>query len=158
MAAELEALDWDALGRVPKAFSIERVRDEAALEAWGRTFVAAFEVPEWAAVAWIDATRTLGIDTAPWMLYVGRLDGKPVATNILVPGAGVAGVLGVGTVAAARRRGIGAAITLAAYEDARELGYRYGVLFSTAMGLPVYRRLGLAETGTAITRFLWISR
>ena len=39
-----------------------------------------------------------------------------------------------------------------------ELGYRYGVLFSTEMGLPVYRRLGLAETGTAITRFLWMQR
>lgn len=156
MAAELDALDWGALERVPDGFAIERVRTDDQLEAWARTFVAAFDVPEFAGAAWVEATRTLGIDGAPWTIYLGVLDGEPVATNILTPGAGVAQVFGVGTLAAARRKGIGAAITLAAYRDARELGYRYGVLFSTELGRSVYRRLGFAECGTGITRYLWV--
>ena len=155
MAAELDALDWDALERVPEGFRIERVTDDEGLEAFGRTFVTAFEVPPWAAQAWVDATRALGIEEAPWSFHVGSLEGSPVATAILAPGGGVAGVLGVGTVEAARGRGIGAAITLAAYRDARDLGYRYGVLFSSELGKPVYRRIGLAETGAGITRYLW---
>ena len=153
--AELDALDWGAAERVPEGFAIDRVRDDAGLDTWGRAFVDAFELPEWAGAAWVDATRQFGVETAPWALYVGTLGGEPVATAILFPGAGVAHALGIGTVAAARRRGIGSALTLAAYRDARELGYRYGVLFSTAAGLPVYRRLGFAASGAEITRYLW---
>ena len=29
------------------------------------------------------------------------------------------------------------------------------VLFSTDLGVPVYRRIGLSETDTGITRYLW---
>jgi hypothetical protein len=80
-----------------------------------------------------------------------------VARNILFLGGGVAGVFGIGTVRPVRRRGIGAAITLAGYRDARALDYRYGVLFSTDAGRPVYRRMGLREMGASISRFLWRS-
>jgi GNAT superfamily N-acetyltransferase len=155
MAAELGALDWDALERVPDGFRIERVRDDDGLEAFARTFCAAFDIPDWAGRAWVDATRAMGFAEAPWTIYLGVLNGEPVATNILTVGGGVAGVLGVGTLEAARGRGIGAAITLAAFREARELGYRYGVLFSTELGLPVYRRIGFIETGSGITRYLW---
>jgi GNAT superfamily N-acetyltransferase len=156
MEVELDALDRTSLEQLPESFEIELVRDEAELETWARTFVAAFEVPEWAGAAWVDATRTFGVDSAPWALYLGKLEHEPVATTILYPGAGVVQAFGVGTLAPARRRGIGAAITLAAYRDARELGYRYGVLFSSAAGRPVYRRLGFTESGATITRYLWV--
>lgn len=84
----------------------------------------------------------------------GRLHGKPVATNILFCGAGVASVFGVGTLAEARGQGIGAAITLRPYVNARERGYHVGVLFATEAGVPVYRRLSFREGGT-ISRYLW---
>jgi GNAT superfamily N-acetyltransferase len=155
MAAELKALDWDAAERVPREVEIRTVRSDDELEDFGRTFVAAFEIPDWAGEAWVDATRAVGIDDAAWRIYVGYLGGEPVATNILFVGAGVAAVFGVGTVAPARGRGIGAAITLAGYRDALELGYRYGVLFSTELGLSVYRRLGFVETGSTVTRYFW---
>lgn len=155
--AELDALDWDALERVPEGFRVERVADDDRLGAFGRTFVEAFEIPEWAGRAWVDATRAFGIGRSPWDMYLGRLDGRPVATNMLFCGAGVATVFAIGTVEDARGQGIGAAITLAGLADAHERGYRYGVLFATELGAPVYRRIGFRDAEATISRWLWMA-
>lgn len=39
----------------------------------------------------------------------------------------------------ARGKGIGAAITLIAYDEARQMGYQHGVLFDTELVVPVHR-------------------
>ncbi len=154
--AELAALDWSALETVPDGFRIEPVADDASLEAWGATFVEGFGVPAWAGQAWVDATRAFGVGRSPWELYVGWLDGRPVATTMMFYGAGVATAFGIATVPDLRGRGLGAAITLAGFADARTRGSRFGVLFATELGAPVYRRLGFRDTGGTISRWLWI--
>ena len=88
--------------------------------------------------------RRLGFG-GPWRHYLGRLAGVPVATSALLFAAGVAGVYCVSTVERAGRQGIGAAVTLAALREARDLGFTIGVLGSSEMGYPVYRRLGFIE-------------
>ncbi len=77
--------------------------------------------------------------------FVGYQNGVPVATSARFLCDGVVGIYGVATVPEARRRGFGAAMTLAALEDGRALGYRVGVLLATSMGEPVHRRLGFRE-------------
>jgi GNAT superfamily N-acetyltransferase len=144
MAVDLSALHEDL--RVPENFIVERVRDERDLAAWTRTLATGFgEGPveaEWVG----EVYRRVGLgNDAPWRHYLGRLGGEPVATSTLFPGAGVAGIYFVSTAEHARRRGIGAAVTLAALHDAREMGCRVGVLGSSEMGYPVYRRLGFQE-------------
>jgi GNAT superfamily N-acetyltransferase len=155
MAAGLDDLNYDLMERVPEGYAQERVTDERSLLDLKQAFVSGFEVPEWAGQAWVEATRAFGIERAPWRMYVGRLNGTPVASNMLFNGAGVASVFGVATLPAARGKGIGAAITLIAYDEARAMGYRHGVLFATELGAPVYRRIGFRDVGVGISRYLW---
>jgi GNAT superfamily N-acetyltransferase len=155
MAADLAAMNEDALEQAPAGFAIDEVRDERALEDFRRVFVESYEVPELIAQAWVDATTTLGLGRTPWRLYVGRLDGEAVATNLVFNGGGVAGVYGIGVVPAARGHGIGGAITLAPLLDARDEGYRHAVLFSSAMGVRTYERIGFRLLDGWIDRFLW---
>lgn len=68
-----------------------------------------------------------------------------MATSSLFFAAGVTGVYCVSAVERARRRGIGAAVTLAALHEAKNLGYSDGVLGSSEMGYGVYRRLRFEE-------------
>lgn len=155
MVADLDALAYDQLARVPEGYDQLRVADDDGLRDFKAAFVEGFDVPDWAGQAWVDATLSFGIEDAPWHCYVGRLDGVPVASTMLFTGAGVASVFGVATVAAARGRGIGAAITLGAYDDARRAGYRHGVLFGTELGAPVYRRIGFRDVSATMSRYLW---
>lgn len=127
-------------------FTIERVREEENLAAWRETLARGFgEGPVEA--EWVSETyRTLGLsDDRPWRHYLGRLGGDPVATSTLFVDASVAGIYFVFTVEEARQRGIGAAMTLTPLLEARAMGYRVGVLGSSAMGFPVYRRLDFRE-------------
>jgi ribosomal protein S18 acetylase RimI-like enzyme len=129
---------------VPGNLVVERVRDEAGLAAWVEALGSGFgEGPveaEWVG----EMYRRLGFEGS-WRHYLGRLAGEPVATATSFFGVGVAGIYFVCTVERARRRGIGAAVTLAALREAREMGYSVGVLGSSEMGYPVYRGLGFEE-------------
>lgn len=154
-AAELSALNYDLMQRVPSGFVIERVSNEQQLLDFKQAFVNGLEVPEWAGQAWVEAAQTMGIGRTPWVMYMGYLDGQPVASNMLFTGAGVASVFGVATVPAARRKGLGAAITLIAYQDALRMGYKYGVLFASDLGAPVYKRIGMTDCGIGLSRYLW---
>jgi len=77
-----------------------------------------------------------------------------VATSTLFLGAGVAGIYNVATVSEARGQGIGANLTVLPLQQARAMGYRAGVLQSSAMGFGVYRRLGFQQL-CAMDHFYW---
>ena len=149
MAVDLEVLMDDL--PAPQGFAVEQVRDAAAFRRWRRAYVDGFEMPEGAARALIDCYATIGFDDdPPFRHYIGVLGGKTVASATLFLGAGVAGVWHVGTIPAARRQGIGAAMTLATLKDARALGYAVGTLYASEMGTAVYRRMGFQEYGKAV--------
>lgn len=78
-------------------------------------------------------------------LYLGTLDGEPVATVALFFAAGVAYIGRVVTVHAFRRRSIGTTMTLHAMQEARRAGYHIAVLNASSMGINIYRRLGFKE-------------
>lgn len=67
---------------------------------------------------------------------------EPVATAALVASDGIAGIIWVGTVPEARRRGAGQAVVWKAIEAGRALGLRTSALWATPMGRPMYERMG----------------
>lgn len=155
MAADLSQMNESVLSQLPENFAIDKVASESDLQDFKTVFMQGYGMPEWAAQAWVEATLQFGIEQAPWTMYVGRLAGQPVATNLLFHGAGVVGVFGIANVPAARGKGIGAAITLKPLLDSRALGYRYAVLFSSEMGFSVYQRIGFRDCGVKLNRYVW---
>ena len=155
MVADLHQMNEVVLTQTPPGFTIVKVNDEKSLYDFKRVFVDTYQIPDWAGQAWVDATLAVGIGETPWCMYVGYLNGQPVATNMLFTGGGVAGLYAVATIPAAQGQGIGAAISLKPLLDARDKGYHYGVLFSTEMGVRVYQRIGFRLTDVRINRYLW---
>jgi GNAT superfamily N-acetyltransferase len=156
MAVDLHALNEDA--PTPEGLSIQRVCDVAENATWAATLNANGFGEGAVESEWVGAMYArLGCgDETPWRHYLGLLNGAPVATSTLFLGAGVAGIYFVSVHPDARRRGIGAALTLAPLRAARELGYRVGILGASSLGEPVYRRLGFT-TYCQIALYEWAS-
>ena len=137
----------------PPGVAVEPAPDEAGLELWGRMFCGAHGAPPAAARAWIDAARRLGFHDLPWDCWLARIDGTPVGLGLSFLGGGVVGLYGIGTLPAARRRGVGSALTLVPMLKAREEGYAAAILHATPDGELLYPRLGFREY-CRISRFL----
>lgn len=147
MATDLHTLD-ESLPH-PPGLTVVPVVDERALHDWVEVTGAGYGEPEPIRQARYDVHRALGLGPdLPLQRYVAYLDGQPVAMSALFLAAGVAGVYEVATAKAARRQGIGAAVTLAPLLHARALGYRIGVLQASEMGVGVYARLGFRQVCT----------
>ena len=78
-------------------------------------------------------------------LYLARVGGEPVSTATTIRTGDGAGIYAVATPAAHRGRGYGGAVTAHAVREAFGRGAPYAYLQASAMGLPVYRRLGFTE-------------
>jgi len=148
MAIALESLPRDL--RLPSGFTLEPVDDLSTLRTWcgftDQTLVAD------ALFAW---GQTLGFASDREIIhFLGRLDGRAVATATLVLGGGVAGIYNVMTVPDVQRRGIGALMTVGPLEMALARGYQVGMLQSSQMGYRLYRRLGF-EDYCRIAIYLW---
>jgi GNAT superfamily N-acetyltransferase len=143
MTMTLDALP--AAEPVP-GLTIERVDDPAAYEAWIEAEQIGFDAAANDETGLADLRRAMGIGHGfPLHHLLGRLDGAPVATASLLLDGGIAGIYDVSTVPEARRRGIGMAMTLAALREARRLGYRIAFLQPSAMGRPLYERIGFRQ-------------
>jgi ribosomal protein S18 acetylase RimI-like enzyme len=143
MAAPIAGLDELDRGA---DVSLARVSDERDVGAWFDVFAAAFGLSRPAAKAFQDLLLAAGLDdSAPVRHYMALDRGGVVATGSLVPAAGVAGLYNIATRTDRRGRGIGRAMTHALMVEGAALGYEVAILWSTAAGLPVYRRLGFAE-------------
>lgn len=147
------AVDLEALSSVetPKGFTVERITSEAQLELYESVLASGFgEGPPEA--RWVcEMFRRIGPDDlAPWRHYLGRLDGRPVASATLFFASGVAGLYFVCTAPQDRGRGIGAAISRSALVAALDLGFEVAVLGSSPMGYRIYERLGFREVCTVM--------
>ncbi len=142
--------------RKPEGFVIKPVLDIEELKVWSRTFTVGFQMPgESTFDAWLEAFNPFGYDDKRvWRLYVGYLNGEPVAISSMFLGSESAGIYHVVTLEEARGLGIGNCMTLKPLLEAREMGYKFGVLQSSQAGLSLYKRLGFREYFVA-DFFIW---
>lgn len=128
---------------------IQRVTDAAGMQTFVETFARCYPVPELAGLesgAWVDE-RVLRDD---YHVFIGSVDGQPVATGAASCTRGVNMVEFISVDQSLRGRGIGAAITWAPTLARPELP---AVLIASDLGRPVYERMGYAT----VCRFtLWI--
>jgi GNAT superfamily N-acetyltransferase len=143
------ALDLSTLKDEPPAnpgLSIEEILDNNGLRTWCDIMTLVYDFPEFAHEPWFDMLTSLGVGPEKsYRHFLGRVNGKPVATASVFCGAGLAGLSSVGTLPEYRKQGIGTAITLAPLLAARHMGYRIGSLFSSEMALGMYKELGFKE-------------
>jgi ribosomal protein S18 acetylase RimI-like enzyme len=139
MAVDLQTLN-ESIQKVD-GFEIRVVQDDASLRTWAQVFTSGYGLPkDWESIV-VESWGKMGFDL-PIRNYIGYLNNQPVATSCLFLGGGAAGIYSVSTLPDVRGKGIGAAITLLPLQEAREMGYRIGVLQSSDMGINVYKRLG----------------
>jgi GNAT superfamily N-acetyltransferase len=132
MAVDLKVLNEDS--PFPSELAIERVSNAEVLMEFVEVMRVGFEMPEFTVDGLFEVFSAVGLtEESPWRNYVGLLDGEVVTTASLAFVAGIAGIYNVATLPKVRRRGFGTAMTLAALGEARELGYRIGILQSSAV-------------------------
>lgn len=138
------AVDLHTLPESPsltEGLEIHIVEDKAEMRTWAHIFTLGYGMPPDWEEAVFDTWFQLGLDF-PIRNYLGYMNGEPVSTSTVFYGSGVAGIYDVATLPEARGQGLGTTLTLAPLLDARESGYRIGVLQSSEMGFGVYQKMG----------------
>lgn len=82
------------------------------------------------------------LDRPECVVYVGYADGEPVASGLGWRTGRTVGVYSIATVASARQRGYGAAMTARVVADGATAGADVATLQASEMGRPIYERLG----------------
>jgi GNAT superfamily N-acetyltransferase len=148
MAKELDTAPSAAMG---SGVTVGEVT-AASLAEWSRVVAVSFGCPEEYVEGPASYDRDVGLPgETPLRRFLLRVDGEPVASSALLPGpraSGLAGIFCVGTLAGMRGRGLGAVITQAAMDAARDAGAEVAVLQASEMGRPVYQRLGFDTVGS----------
>jgi GNAT superfamily N-acetyltransferase len=123
----------------PPGHEIRRVTDGPGITDLTVTGAAGFGMP----VEWVEAIIGEPLVVLPSAsLYVGYSDGVPVTTGVGIRTGRTIGIYFIATVEAARRRGLGSAMTMRIVDDAASSGCDVAILQASDMGYPIYQRLG----------------
>jgi ribosomal protein S18 acetylase RimI-like enzyme len=124
---------------VPSGVEVRRVSDATGFDIHLRTAAAMAGTDPDLVRTWLAPGV---IDDLAAALFIGYLDGEPVATSMSVRTGDVVGVYNVGTAEPARRRGIGWAMTAAAILAGAEAGATLATLQSSPMAARMYEAHG----------------
>ena len=146
MGMPLEALPV-APPRV-RGLEVRRVAAPEELETFARLSAANWTPPDPDVLEYYRLGAVALLDPAcPQRLYVGYLDGEPVATAEGACAAGTVALFGIMTREPFRGWGIGSWMTWRPLDDARAAGCDLGVLQAAEAGLGLYRRIGFRSFG-----------
>jgi GNAT superfamily N-acetyltransferase len=118
---------------------IRQVRDARGIDEHGEVVTDGFGSPP--AVA-IGTTCAALLDRPECVVYTGYAGETPVASGLGWRTGRTIGVYAIATIAAARRRGYGAAMTARVVADGLAAGCDVAILQASELGRPIYERLG----------------
>jgi ribosomal protein S18 acetylase RimI-like enzyme len=144
MIADLTAVPLDA--PLPPGITIRQLTHVEELAQWLAVFTVVFSTPEHERAIWHDAYVRCGVgENKPWQHFVAFEGDKPLATTSVLVDSDLAGIYFVATLAEARGRGIGSAVTRAGMRYARDAGATRAALQSSEIAVSVYRSLGFVK-------------
>jgi GNAT superfamily N-acetyltransferase len=132
----------------PPGLEIENVTNDLALREWAWVVtLGLFNHPESEADHFYELMHSAK-GCGRLEFFLGRYEGRPVASSASFLFDGIAGIYFVATLPEFRRKGIGRIITLAPILKARDMGAHGAILQASALGEPVYRQLGFQRYST----------
>lgn len=127
---------------LPDGVRLRRVEsDEDAVQYW-RIAKASYESIGFPPEVFGHYTDAAGLWAENAVAFLAELDGEPAAIAMTLVSHGVAGIFWVGTLEAARGKGVGRAITAAATNAGFELGADLASLQASPMGESIYAAMG----------------
>jgi len=151
MAIDLESTDHKI--DMQDGLAVRQVASEKDCREWIDCLTGSWESPKEVA-PWMmnNACFNLPIEqgsslSLPRRMYLASLEGVPSGASMLFWSNGVAGLQDVGTVHAARRKGVGAAVVESALAEARRMGFMHVVVLSTVDAVAMYKRCGFRVYG-----------
>ncbi len=140
---DLPALDY------PAGLEMKLVETAEEAVTFGRILASLFDPPDVFVTSFYERVAQLGqLSQRPLKLFLGFVDGRPVATSSVYLSGEGAHVFDISTLAEQRNRGYGSAITHFSLSFARALGAKRGALQASADGVGIYRRMGFREVCT----------
>jgi len=136
--------------------TIKRVATDGDLQQYLKPFGIGFEFPDSVVTGWgrMDASHGFGAQL-PRTNYVALVNNEPVSCTSVFRTPGAAGIYCVATVPGMRRKGAATALIVNALREARDDGYRLGLLQAKTMGAGVYRRIGFVDQPCKIGWYVW---
>ena len=125
--------------------NVKKVENEEELRNWSEIVSAVFHIK--VDYELLDCLRV----QSEVAFYLGTYNEKYVSALLLYLIPGVAGLHAVSTLSDYRNKGFALAMSNKALLDARNLGYKYGVLQASSMGQFVYKKLGFEKYYDIIT-------
>jgi ribosomal protein S18 acetylase RimI-like enzyme len=134
---------------------LRRVESDADATAFGRVMGEAYATYGMPVECGPAAVGRLAVLRAPHIAtFLALADGEPAAGAMVILSHGIGGIYWVGTLPAARGRGLAELCTRAAGNAGFDMGARVITLQASIMGDPIYRRMGYFE----VTRYPYLVR
>ena len=155
MASNLNTIK-NQLGE-PTGFEIKQVKNKSDMKTFWNIWYRGYEYPEFLYDNFYETSIKKKIRHPDRQLYIGYLEGKPVATSHLLMGGGAAGLWWVTVLPEARGKGIGTFISQWTIMKGKDNGYKLSTLYSTEMGHPIYKKIGFQDYFSAQI-YLWMPK
>jgi len=146
-ATEQPGMAMASLDEIPprnSAADIAEVTDTDELDDFNRVAASVFRTPLDVA----EQVYQVALVGDEKRLFLGRVNGYPAACGLLIQSGDVAGVYTIGMSEEFRRQGIGEVMSWEVLRAGREAGCHVGVLQSSDMAYPLYKKMGFETVVT----------